>query len=253
MKRLLVLSLFTVCAAFAQNGLPSAPAWSFTGGSANPIPPTTASVGKPCNDYANVGSIFVQTQNPTSSTSGYSGAWICVQTGSLPGGFTWLEITDSLGALLNTPAISNPAITGPAPVACGATCTVTSANGGGTILLNLAAGSIATLPAASGTGNVYKFIVSVTTTSAKDAILAASSSDAIIGLATGENSNTPLVFAGSAGTYHSLQMPFTGSQPSGGFKGDYFTCTDIAANLWACSGSYQAGTTPTTPYSTATS
>ena len=149
--------------------------------------------------------------------------------------------------------VKNAALVGPVPVACGATCSVTAANAGGTVLLSAASGSVATLPAATGTGNVYRFVVSVTVTSVKDAILAASSSDAILGLAIGENGNTPLAFVGSAGTYHSLQMPFAGTQPSGGFKGDSFTCQDISANVWECNGTYQGGTTPTTPFSTATS
>jgi hypothetical protein len=153
---------------------------------------------------------------------------------------------------LTSPTINGGAHTGPVPVACGATCTLTSANSGQTTLLNVAAGSIATLPAATGTGNVYNFVVSATTTGAKDAILAASSSDAILGLISGENAGTGVWFAGSASTYHSLQMPFAGSQPNGGFKGDSFSCRDIATNVWECNGTFQAGTTPTTPYSAST-
>src|ERR1700733_8781263 len=153
---------------------------------------------------------------------------------------------------LTSPTINGGAHIGPVPVACGATCTLTAANSGQTTLLNLAAGSVATLPAATGTGNVYNFVVSTTTSGAKDAILAASSSDAILGLISGENAGTGVWFAGSASTYHSIQMPFAGSQPNGGFKGDSFSCRDIATNVWECNGTFQAGTTPTTPYSAST-
>src|SRR3984885_2699585 len=153
---------------------------------------------------------------------------------------------------INGGTISGSAHVGPAPNVCGATCTLTSANSGQTTLLNLAAGSVATLPAATGTGNVYNFVVSTTTSGAKDAILAASSSDAILGLISGENAGTGVWFAGSASTYHSIQMPFAGSQPNGGFKGDSFSCRDIATNVWECNGTFQAGTTPTTPYSAST-
>jgi len=138
-------------------------------------------------------------------------------------------------------------------VSSAATLTLTSANAGATILLARAAGTVVTLPAATGSGTKYKFVVSVTVTSNKDAILAASSSDFINGIAIGENSNTPLSFASAAATNHSIQMPFAGTQPSGGFIGDYFDFQDIATNLWQCNGMYQAGTTPTTPFSTATS
>jgi hypothetical protein len=153
---------------------------------------------------------------------------------------------------LTSPTINGGAHIGPVPVACGATCTLTAANSGQTTLLNLAAGSVATLPAATGTGNVYNFVVSTTTTGAKDAILAASSSDAILGLISGENAGTGVWFAGSASTHHSIQMPLAGSQPNGGFKGDSFSCRDIATNVWECNGTFQAGTTPTTPYSSST-
>ena len=142
------------------------------------------------------------------------------------------------------------AVTGPAPVACGATCTL--ANVGGFTLLNLAAGSTAILPAATGTGNLYKLLVTVTTTSAAEKILTNPTTDTIIGTAQGENAGTAKVFVGNASTYHSIQMPFTGTQPSGGFIGDEIECTDVASGIWECNVMYQAGTTPTTPFSAST-
>ncbi len=150
---------------------------------------------------------------------------------------------------LTTPTVTNPVISGPAPVACGATCAPTT---GQLILLNQSAGSAVTLPTSAGTGNVIRMRVSVITTSAQEKVLLTTTSDVIVGTATGENSGTAKVFVGNAATYHSIQMPFAGSQPSGGFVGDTITCTDIAAGTWACDVTYQAGTTPTTPYSTST-
>lgn len=162
--------------------------------------------------------------------------------------------TDTLtNKTLTAPTVNNPIITGPAPVAVGSSLAVTSANSNGTLLLNTAAGSTATLPAASGTGNRYNFIVTTTTTSGKHAVLAASVSDFINGIAIGQNGGTAKIFSSAAATNHSIQMPFTGTQPSGGFIGDTISCTDVAANLWNCSITYQAGTTPTTPFSSATS
>ena len=160
------------------------------------------------------------------------------------------------GALVfgTAPTLAGPVINGPAPVAIGASASVAATSAGSTFLLNTAAGSTATLPAASGTGNVYKFVVSVAATSNGHKILCASSSDNIIGIAVGQNSNTAKVFAATtAGTFHSIQMPFAGTQPSGGLQGDWFTFTDIATNVWSVQAAYSAGTTPTTPFSTATS
>ena len=158
------------------------------------------------------------------------------------------------GVTLTGPAASGTtAVNSPAPVPAGATLTLTAAQSNSAILLNTAAGSVVTLPAATGSGNRYRFKVTTTTTSGAHKILAASSSDFLNGIVTGENAGTAKCFASAASTNHSLQMPFSGSQPSGGFIGDWFDVEDVAANLWTVSGMYQAGTTPTTPFSSATS
>lgn len=181
-------------------------------------------------------------------------------TGSYRGVFTSQPIDSLVDAVNNLQGngtagpVAASAITGLASTVAGATLTLTAANSNGTTLLNTAAGSVVTLPAATGSGNVYNFRTTKTTTSAAHKILAASSSDNIIGLVTGENAGTAKCFASAAATgNHSLQMPFAGSQPSGGFEGDWFEFVDVALNLWHCAGAYQAGTTPTTPFSTATS
>ncbi|MES2136124.1 MAG: hypothetical protein V4502_03565 [Pseudomonadota bacterium] len=148
-----------------------------------------------------------------------------------------------------TPTLTNPVIIGPAPVACGATCSPTA---GQLVLLNQGAGSTVTLPTATGTGNVIRMRITVISASAAEKVLLTTVTDTIIGTAVGENGSTAIVFVGNAGTYHSIQMPFAGSQPSGGFVGDAITCTDFASAKWACDVQYQGGTTPTTPYSTST-
>lgn len=153
---------------------------------------------------------------------------------------------------LTAPVVNNPVTTGPAPVACGSTCTLGASAKGTYVRLDTAGGSAATLPNATGTGTVYRLYISVATTSAQDKVLLNTVTDTIIGTAQGENAGTAKVFVGNAGTYHSLQMPFAGSQPSGGFIGDTITCTDVASTIWKCDIMYQAGTTPTTPYSTST-
>jgi len=151
---------------------------------------------------------------------------------------------------LTAPVINNPVVAGPVPVACGATCTVGAGND--LTLLNQAAGSVATLGGATASGIVHKFRITVATTSAAEKILTNPTTDTIIGTAIGENAATAKVFVGNASTYHSIQMPFAGSQPSGGFIGDQITCTDVAIGVWACDINYQGGATPTTPYSAST-
>lgn len=161
-------------------------------------------------------------------------------------------------AVAGTAVITLPSVSGTlrnvslAPIAVGASLTLTAAQAGTSVLLNTAAGSVATLPAATGSGAVFRFVVTTTATSNAHKILAASSSDFINGIAIGFTGSTAKVFASAAATNHSIQMPVAGTQPSGGFIGDYFEFVDVAANLWNVNSMYQAGTTPTTPFSTAT-
>lgn len=160
--------------------------------------------------------------------------------------------------IINGTTITGPAVTGtlalinPSPQAGGSTLSVTAAMSGKPILLDTAAGTTATLPAATGTGNKYRFIVSVSATSNAHKILTVGT-DYIIGNAYGYTGSTAKVFGSPAATNRSIQMPFAGTQPSGGIIGDVFEFVDIGAALWHCEGFYQAGTTPTTPYSNATS
>lgn len=140
-----------------------------------------------------------------------------------------------------------------ASIPAGAALTVASFMSGSTILLDTAAGSVATLPAATGSNSRYLFVVKTTASSNAHKILPASVSDFIQGVAVGHiAAGTTLTFQGNAAASHSIQMPFAGTQPSGGFAGDWFEFIDVAANLWEVRGMYQSGTTSTTPFSTAT-
>jgi hypothetical protein len=182
----------------------------------------------------------------------YTGQWVSSQVAGL--GYTGTG-ADALqiSPTLITPTLQNPIIQGPAPVACGATCTVSTTQSGYTFLLNQAAGSTATLPASTGSGNKYNFLVTVATTSAQEKILLTTVADVIVGTAILQNSGTAKIFVGNAGTYHSIQMPYAGTQPSGGFIGDTISCLDVAAGTWACQVVSQSGNaTPVTPYSTST-
>ena len=268
----LLLPLALAAVAFAQG--PAGPNVTFNSG------PGAAST-RPCNDAVYAGSIWTQVTNPSVTS-------LCWQTGNSSlgaGAFGWVPaaITSTSGGgvlvipagttitfpsgsdtgvtigdtqtltskTLTAPALNNPVIVGPAPVACGATCSPTA---GMLSLLNLAAGATVTLPAATGTGNVIRMKVTTTTTSAAEKILLTTVTDTIIGRAVGFTGagGASKTFDGSAGTYHSIQMPFAGSQPSGGFIGDSITCTDVASTIWNCEVAYQGGTTPTTPFSTST-
>lgn len=221
------------------------------------FPSTSATIAR--TDAANT---FTGTQTIGALTvTTVNGLTVTASTGTLtiPNGVTLTGPASSGTAAtlagtetLSGKTLTSPVINGPAPVACGSTCTLGAANVGTYTRLDTAGGSAATLPAATGTGTTYKLYVSVATTSAQDKVLLTTVTDTIIGTAQGENAGTAKVFVGNAGTYHSLQMPFAGTQPSGGFIGDTIECTDVASTIWKCDIKYQAGTTPTTPYSTST-
>ncbi len=118
---------------------------------------------------------------------------------------------------------------------------------GRTILLNRAAGISVTLPPATGTGDVYEFIVQTTFTGAAEikvanasdimtgtAILFQDSADTVVGFATGATADTVDLFE-------------TGNT-TGGIKGARVTLKDIATNLWYVNYVSDAAGTEATPF-----
>src|SRR5215469_5256196 len=94
---------------------------------------------------------------------------------------TWTAIPFSGGNASFASLTATGGFHGIVPALAGATKTLTAANANGLTLLDQASGSVVTLPAATGTGDLYRFAVKTTTSSAAHKILAASSSDNMIG------------------------------------------------------------------------
>jgi len=144
--------------------------------------------------------------------------------------------------------VSNVRQTTPA----GSTLTVTrSTHLGRTILLDTLTGSVCTLPAAAGTGDVYRFFVSVAPTSNNHIVKVANVSDTMVGvLASVPTTIAQAVTAVSAeaagGTDDTITMNGT---TGGGIAGTYLECTDIATNLWLIRGSLIASGVLTTALS----
>ena len=160
--------------------------------------------------------------------------------------------TDAGQTFTGVNTFTNPVLIGPAPVAVGSTAT--AAGSSGTYLLNTATGSVLTLPAATGTGNKYRVVVTTTVTSNSHKILAASTSDDMQGLVVTQKAGTASWWAALlSSTYHSLQMPASGTTPQGGTQGDWFEITDVATNVWQVNGMTTSGGTVATPFSTADS
>lgn len=129
-----------------------------------------------------------------------------------------------------------------------ATATVTAAaHAGRTVLLDRAAGQALTLPAATGTGNSYKFFVATTITSNSTTIKVADATDVMAGAAIVANdSDASASIFETAST--SDTITFNGST-TGGIKGATVELQDVATNLWSVRIVGAATGTEATPFS----
>ena len=115
------------------------------------------------------------------------------------------------------------------------------------VVLNRAAGCVATLPAATGSGNTYNFIGAIDATGDQK-VQVANSSDTMAGVAyLGNDSAGASCFYTAAA---SDTITLDGST-TGGLKGWRVTCTDMAANTWAVMVMSEASGTEATPFSAA--
>ena len=132
--------------------------------------------------------------------------------------------------------------------ATAATLAVTAAaHAGRTVLLDRAAGQAVTLPAATGTGNSYKFFVLTTITSNSTTIKVADSTDVMAGVAIVANdSDASASIFETAST--SDTITFDGST-TGGIKGATVELQDVATNLWSVRVIGAATGSEATPFS----
>jgi len=142
---------------------------------------------------------------------------------------------------------------GGAPVsAAAATLTVASASHAGrTVTFDRAAGTTATLPAATGSGDRYRFVTGV----------AVSGGSTIIQV-TGNDVMYGYVLANSTGDTPDLAQPWptavdsdtitlNGTTTGGAAVGDWIELEDIATDKWAVRGWITASGTEATPFSAA--
>lgn len=128
-----------------------------------------------------------------------------------------------------------------------ATLTATAAaHSGRTVLLDRAAGQAVTLPAATGTGNSYKFFVLTTITSNSTTIKVVGN-DVMAGLAivANDGGDTASIFETVA---TSDTITFDGST-TGGIRGATVELQDVAADLWSVRVVGAATGTEATPFS----
>lgn len=169
-----------------------------------------------------------------------------------------LEAVDSavdLGTLTATAAELNAAAdisTQAAVAANGDTLTVTAAlHAGKVIQFGKTTGTIVTLPAATGTGHTYRFVIGTTATSNANIIKVANATDVMRGSVclqqdTDVAGTLKMWTAGATDD----TMTFAGAATTGGIVGDLIECVDYATGYWSCRAFTQSsGGAEATPFS----
>lgn len=134
-------------------------------------------------------------------------------------------------------------------VAAGSALTVTEAlHDGKTILLDTAAGSTCTLPAATGSGARFRFVIKTLATSNSHIIKVADATDVMYGFAlvAQDAGDTSVLFETAADSDTiTLNRTTTGSTQ----KGEFFELEDIDTNVWSVFGVIAATGTEASPFS----
>lgn len=133
----------------------------------------------------------------------------------------------------------------------GSAITLTSTDSGSIILLDTAAGTTVTLPAATGSGARFRFVISVIATSNSHKIQVANASDAMQGFifTMSDDPVTVKGFFAVAGTSDTITLnrSTTGSVT----RGEYIEVVDLATNLFQVFGFTSSTGTEATPFSAA--
>ena len=134
-------------------------------------------------------------------------------------------------------------------IAAGGTLTATvNAHDGKIIKLDTAAGSVVTLPAATGTGAVFKFLVTVTATSNSHVIKVANATDEFRGyvIQDADEATAPNIWwAADNDDTITLNRSTTGLAA----QGEYFEIVDATTGHFFVRGYSQASGTEATPFS----
>lgn len=128
------------------------------------------------------------------------------------------------------------------------TLTVTAeSHAGKTIVLDRAAGIAVTLPAASGTGDKYRFVLKTTITSNATTVKVANASDIMAGFALqSQDAGATMQMFETGATDDTVTLNGT---TLGGIKGDIIELEDVATNLWSVRATLAATGTEATPFS----
>jgi hypothetical protein len=142
-------------------------------------------------------------------------------------------------------------------ISAGSTLAVTAAlHNGATINLDTATGSVCTLPAATGSGAKFKFLVAVLATSNAHKVQVANASDFMIGIVTTMSDDPATVkgfAAANSGTVSTNSDTITLNRSTTGSVavGEWLEAEDVAANTWAVRGLTASTGTEATPFTAA--
>jgi hypothetical protein len=157
------------------------------------------------------------------------------------------ELNTLTGILATTAELNRAADVSTRLVAAGSTLAVTVlAHDAKIIKLDTASGSVCTLPAAAGTGAIFRFVVSVTPTTNAH-IVKVTGDDVMYGLALGLDSES--VAANAWATAADSDTITMDSSTQGGEVGDSIECIDIAADTWAVQVRLTQSGTEASPFS----
>lgn len=162
-------------------------------------------------------------------------------TTPVAGSFTNLNVsgtfTNSGTSAGNTPVVTTAS-----------SLTLTAAlHAGKTVVQNNVAGCSIALPAAAGTGNVYRIVVKVTITSVGVVVSATPLTDVFIGMAWVMSDNSQAVLAYlPAATDNTVTLNGT---TTGGYLGHMLEFRDIASGIWEVQSFGKATGTEATPFS----
>jgi hypothetical protein len=128
------------------------------------------------------------------------------------------------------------------------------ANAGRTNVLNAAAGMTVTLPASSGSGDRYRFLIGTTITSNTTVIKVANATDVMVGGIIindiGDSTAATADFHPTASTSDTITLT---AAIGAGKKGDWIELEDFATGFWAVKGALQGETDPANPFSASVS
>ena len=142
--------------------------------------------------------------------------------------------------------------TGGAVSALGDTLTATAAlHAGKIVAFGKTDGTEVTLPAATGTGDVYTFVIAVTATSSGNIIKVANATDVMDGsLNIQQDTDSDGTLKCWMAEVGDDTMTFAGAATTGGIVGGYITCTDYKSGFWSCQAwTISGGGSEATPFS----